>query len=169
MFVFVFFFSSRRRHTRCYRDWSSDVCSSDLSWSNDGRWIYFASNRTGEFQIWKIPATGGEAERLTSKGGFGPAESPDGKYVYYAKGMQTAGLWRVPVSGGDEEEVLDLLPAGAWKLWVVTDRGIYFGSQTPPHREICFYNFSTRKIAKLGSIGGEPPGGSSLALSPDGR
>src|SRR6266852_3043233 len=26
-----FFFSSRRRHTRCYRDWSSDVCSSDLA------------------------------------------------------------------------------------------------------------------------------------------
>src|SRR3989449_1340498 len=29
--VFFFFFSSRRRHTRCSRDWSSDVCSSDLS------------------------------------------------------------------------------------------------------------------------------------------
>src|SRR5204863_930006 len=27
---FVFFFSSRRRHTRSLRDWSSDVCSSDL-------------------------------------------------------------------------------------------------------------------------------------------
>src|SRR3989442_4222083 len=27
----VFFFSSRRRHTRCGRDWSSDVCSSDLT------------------------------------------------------------------------------------------------------------------------------------------
>src|SRR6266498_4312357 len=26
----IFFFSSRRRHTRCGRDWSSDVCSSDL-------------------------------------------------------------------------------------------------------------------------------------------
>src|SRR2546429_5730464 len=26
----MFFFSSRRRHTRCSRDWSSDVCSSDL-------------------------------------------------------------------------------------------------------------------------------------------
>src|SRR5438045_7849297 len=25
-----FFFSSRRRHTRCLSDWSSDVCSSDL-------------------------------------------------------------------------------------------------------------------------------------------
>src|SRR5207245_5680210 len=32
----VVFFSSRRRHTRCYRDWSSDVCSSDL-WNIDKR------------------------------------------------------------------------------------------------------------------------------------
>src|SRR2546422_3282901 len=30
IFCFFFFFSSRRRHTRCSRDWSSDVCSSDL-------------------------------------------------------------------------------------------------------------------------------------------
>src|SRR5712675_2817119 len=33
-FVF-FFFSSRRRHTRCSRDWSSDVCSSDLGQPQD--------------------------------------------------------------------------------------------------------------------------------------
>src|SRR2546430_3560356 len=30
LFVFLFFFSSRRRHTRFDCDWSSDVCSSDL-------------------------------------------------------------------------------------------------------------------------------------------
>src|SRR5476651_2873999 len=30
MSVFIFLFSSRRRHTRYWRDWSSDVCSSDL-------------------------------------------------------------------------------------------------------------------------------------------
>src|SRR3712207_8479647 len=29
--VIFFFFSSRRRHTRYWRDWSSDVCSSDLA------------------------------------------------------------------------------------------------------------------------------------------
>src|SRR2546429_2694993 len=29
--MMYFFFSSRRRHTRCSRDWSSDVCSSDLT------------------------------------------------------------------------------------------------------------------------------------------
>src|SRR3712207_7387757 len=30
-YFFFFFFSSRRRHTRYWRDWSSDVCSSDLA------------------------------------------------------------------------------------------------------------------------------------------
>src|SRR3712207_7759067 len=31
LYYFFFFFSSRRRHTRYWRDWSSDVCSSDLA------------------------------------------------------------------------------------------------------------------------------------------
>src|SRR5258705_9956441 len=38
---FLFFFSSRRRHTRCLSDWSSDVCSSDLI----GRAHFFFSSR----------------------------------------------------------------------------------------------------------------------------
>src|SRR3712207_8263257 len=33
----MFFFSSRRRHTRYWRDWSSDVCSSDLVGREDGK------------------------------------------------------------------------------------------------------------------------------------
>src|SRR5207248_5093628 len=36
-FGFFFFFSSRRRHTRSYGDWSSDVCSSDLIGSTGDR------------------------------------------------------------------------------------------------------------------------------------
>src|SRR5216684_8874897 len=59
-----FFFSSRRRHTRCSRDWSSDVCSSDLnslsqlldlavqglleSASADRAGLWLASERRGE-------------------------------------------------------------------------------------------------------------------------
>src|SRR5206468_6007355 len=35
--IVIFFFSSRRRHTRSDRDWSSDVCSSDLSRARTGR------------------------------------------------------------------------------------------------------------------------------------
>src|SRR5438128_9493160 len=43
--VFLFFFSSRRRHTRCYRDWSSDVCSSDLSTSAPPAATYLGFDR----------------------------------------------------------------------------------------------------------------------------
>src|SRR5690554_4537494 len=38
MLWFFFFFSSRRRHTRCGRDWSSDVCSSDLMLGISAAW-----------------------------------------------------------------------------------------------------------------------------------
>src|SRR3989449_9669067 len=41
-----FFFSSRRRHTRCSRDWSSDVCSSDLKdeMARDARIVIFGED-----------------------------------------------------------------------------------------------------------------------------
>src|SRR5690554_8232680 len=35
--MLCFFFSSRRRHTRCGRDWSSDVCSSDLLFTQEAQ------------------------------------------------------------------------------------------------------------------------------------
>src|SRR5690554_6960592 len=41
--IIFFFFSSRRRHTRCGRDWSSDVCSSDLEAAIENA-IYLAYN-----------------------------------------------------------------------------------------------------------------------------
>src|SRR5690606_2997379 len=41
LFFFFFFFSSRRRHTRFSRDWSSDVCSSDLAARYHERWLAF--------------------------------------------------------------------------------------------------------------------------------
>src|SRR3989442_2244564 len=45
-----FFFSSRRRHTRCGRDWSSDVCSSDLA--------RYARIRAGESLATRFEASG---------------------------------------------------------------------------------------------------------------
>src|SRR2546422_3380251 len=48
LFVVFFFFSSRRRHTRCSRDWSSDVCSSDLGAGD--RFVF----ERGDGQVWII-------------------------------------------------------------------------------------------------------------------
>src|SRR2546429_5772294 len=76
-----FFFSSRRRHTRCSRDWSSDVCSSDLlaAPSEDSRFAPARNNRgptglrresaalAGDLMPWQFQAAAA-AHHLTPKG-----------------------------------------------------------------------------------------------------
>src|SRR5690606_10471963 len=57
MFAFyVFFFSSRRRHTRFSRDWSSDVCSSDLPWSGERTPLTEQGVDPRYGLVWHIPA-----------------------------------------------------------------------------------------------------------------
>src|SRR5438445_7115415 len=46
-----FFFSSRRRHTRYWRDWSSDVCSSDLPWFRDYPYPWASADATPLYVI----------------------------------------------------------------------------------------------------------------------
>src|SRR5207253_5831505 len=55
MFLF-FFFSSRRRHTRWPRDWSSDVCSSDLDLVVAGRALGYQVEKLGPFTRVTAPA-----------------------------------------------------------------------------------------------------------------
>ncbi len=140
------------------------------NYSRDGRWIYFASDSGDSWNIWKMPAEGGPAIQVTRKGGFFASESPDGQYLYYAKAIDAAGLWRVPLSGGSEEKVLDSPPAGFWGYWAVSANGIYYVDEPGPRARIRFRNFRTRRdsvvkvmsnAARIGSLG--------MSLSPNGR
>src|SRR2546422_1846990 len=54
-FFFFFFFSSRRRHTRCSRDWSSDVCSSDLNLRNFALWVIIVLLALALFTLFQNP------------------------------------------------------------------------------------------------------------------
>src|SRR6516225_7279261 len=62
------------RPRRLTTDASNDVVP---SWSRDGKWVYFASDRTGAWQTWKMPAEGGQAVQVTKHGGFTAFESMD--------------------------------------------------------------------------------------------
>src|SRR5690606_40720450 len=59
----LFFFSSRRRHTRFSRDWSSDVCSSDLEIMSDE--LRRAFNRA----VWGAADDEGQPARLGRRDG----------------------------------------------------------------------------------------------------
>jgi len=129
------------------------------SWSHDGQWIYFCSNRGGDYQIWKMPAAGGAAVQMTRHGGFEAFESLDGQTLYFSKWRGVDGLWSVPASGGTEQPVPELAQAGYWRAWAVTQDGIYYVAHkgaTPPH-PIQFFSFATRLTTQLGVVEKSPP------------
>ena len=99
------------------------------AWSRDGNSIYFASDRSGEFQIWKVLAATGETQshpaiRVTQGGGFRAFESCDGKYLYYAKGRGKSGVWRRNLFDGKEEPVLAEVEKWGW--WALGPDVVYF-------------------------------------------
>ncbi|MCU1242755.1 MAG: hypothetical protein JWO71_3481 [Candidatus Acidoferrum typicum] len=136
------------------------------SWSRDGRWIYFASDRAGRWEVWKMPSAGGPAVQVTRHGGFAAFESPDGRFLYYAKGRTLPGLWRIPTNGGEEIELISSLEAGYWGNWAVVENGIYYLDMTAKPG-IVFFNITTRRTTRVFDVGNRPvleaPG---LAVSP---
>lgn len=76
-------------------------------WSPDGT-LAFCGERNGEFDVYTIPATGGEEKRLTTAKGLddGPEYSPDGQYIYF--NSDRTGLmqiWRMKPDGTDQLQV----------------------------------------------------------------
>lgn len=138
------------------------------SWSRDGKWLYFASKRGAEpFQIWKIPAQGGIANRITTNGGISPVESPDGHFLYYSK-YEQGGIWRIPLQGGQETEVVRGIAGEGWPNWGVSANGIYFLRFGKfPLVTIDFYDFETGKTLPIWTLEKEPGWG--LSLSHDGK
>ena len=93
------------------------------SFSTDGRFIYFTSKRSGVFEIWKMPVSGGDAEQVTRNGGVVALESKDGHLYYTQAHHAPSSLWRMPASGGRPQKLLDGVSARAFQ---VLDRGIYY-------------------------------------------
>jgi Tol biopolymer transport system component len=97
------------------------------SWSQDGRFIYFTSNRAGAQDIWRAPATGGPGERLTQNGGYYALESADGKALFFTK-ESSPGLFALPLAGGAERRLIDCVSgvavglAGVYHLGCGQDR-----------------------------------------------
>lgn len=66
-------------------------------WSPDGRWIYFASNRTGRWEIWRTLATpdSGRTEQVTKGGAVAAQKAPDDSTLYLVR-SDTLGIWAAP-------------------------------------------------------------------------
>jgi Tol biopolymer transport system component/DNA-binding winged helix-turn-helix (wHTH) protein len=147
----------------------TDAGFSQPSWSRDGQWLYVtAAPQRGAYQLWKLPAAGGPAVQVTKNGGLAAQESLDGRSLYYTK--RPGGIWVMPVSGGDETQVLPFPEAQHRGFWRLTADGIIFlrsSNRSDGHLE--FFDFSSRRSQRLGGLPEATSYGGGIAVSPDGR
>jgi Tol biopolymer transport system component len=137
------------------------------SWSRDGQWIYFYSDRGGgPFQLWKAPFKGGPPVAVTRNGGVFAAESADGRFLYYSR-FQVSGIWKIALYGGEETHILDQPEGWDPYSWALVSDGIYFLKQTSTKPDIEFFEFATRKRILISSL--NEPASFGLDVSPNGR
>jgi len=77
-------------------------------WSPDGKTLAFVGERNGDFDIYAIPAAGGEEKQLTTAKGLddGPEYSPDGKYIYFnSERTGHMQIWRMRADGSEQEQI----------------------------------------------------------------
>lgn len=139
-------------------------------YSPDGHWLFFIPGpKERAVEVWRAPATGGEAMQLTSHGAFRPEISLDGRVLFYGK-YGTQGLWSIPIAGGQERKLLDSITENNW---TVALDGVYyvdFGTEPGAPKLLKFYSFQTGKTNQVGSL--EPtvsPDYSGISVSSDGH
>ena len=150
-------------------------------WSPDGKTLAFCGERNGNFDVYTIPAAGGEETRLTTAEGLddGPEYSPDGKYIYFnsiRSGLMQ--IWRMKPDGSGQEQVTPddvynnwfphLSPDGLRMVFLTYEKGVsgHPGNQDVMLRIMTLANRGISVLAKL--FGGQ--GTINVpSWSPDGR
>ncbi len=99
-------------------------------WSPDKKWLVFAGRRNDDFDVYKIPAPGGEEVQLTTAKGVddGPEFTPDGKYIYFNSfrtGLMQ--IWRMKPDGSEQTQITNdefnnwfphISPDGKWIVFI---------------------------------------------------
>jgi hypothetical protein len=109
-----------------------------------------------------MPAEGGLPIQVTRNGGFDSSESPDGRDLYFTKGVNEPGLWRIPATGGREEAIFPLVRQGGWRL---TARGVAF---LDPDNWLAILDLPSGRVEQLARAGHRGDANFGLAITRDG-
>jgi len=142
-----------------------------LSVSPDGRYIVFASGRTGISHIWRMDIGGGNEVQLSrGRENWGPQVTFDSRWVVYTSFDTGKGtLWKVPIAGGEpvpltnyESRMLAMSPRDAQILYDYVERN----EQAQPRRRLAVIPFEDGAQGKTfdfilprGSVRWAPEGG----------
>jgi len=137
-------------------------------WSKDGRWIYFRSYDIGKAGIYRCPASGGNATRLSDDNDANsPVESIDGATIYFVSHEWNSILKQVVPSAGGAGTIVEGMPVFRRSdLWVLAPGSIYF---VPADHPDTLFNFEMAigKVKEIHKVDKEF--GLGLSVSSDGR
>jgi len=114
-------------------------------WSPDGKTLAFTGERGGNFDIYTIPAAGGQETRLTTAVGLddGPEYSPDGASIYFnSERTGHMQIWRMKPDGSEQEQVISdetndwfphISPDGQWMVFLAYEKGV---NGHPPDKDV---------------------------------
>jgi len=127
-------------------------------WSPDGRWLVYTGQRSGDFDVYKIPVAGGNEIRLTSTPGLddGPEYTPDGAYIYF-NSVRTGRMqiWRMRPDGSGQQQITNdgfnnwfphISPDGKWMVFI----------SFPPTVAADDHPFYKHVLLRLMPVGGGP-------------
>jgi hypothetical protein len=134
-------------------------------WSPDGKTLAFVGQRNDEFDIYTIPAAGGEETRLTTAKGLddGPEYSPDGKYIYFnSERTGHMQIWRMKPDGTEQEQVFSddlnnwcphISPDGQWMVFLTYAADV---KGHPENKDVMLrlMSLADKKIAVLAKLFG---------------
>jgi TolB protein len=130
------------------------------SWSPDSKQLLFTGERNKDFDIYRVPATGGPEVRLTTAAGLddGPEYTPDGKYIYFNSNRTgTMQIWRMRADGSQQQPVTTtneyqdwfphVSPDGKWLVFVS------FLKEEVPAGDHPFYKHVYLRLLPIGGTG----------------
>ena len=143
------------------------------TFSPDGRFLAYSSERSGNFDIWVMPVGGGDAVQITKDPAhdWQPDWSPDGKLIAFRSERGGGGLFTVPALGGHERKLSSF---GYKPQWSPDSSRILFqtrflqGTSQPPRLYVVGLGGGTPQEV-LGELAAQFNHIDSLAWHPDGR
>jgi TolB protein len=134
-------------------------------WSPDGKTLAFVGQRNGDFDIYTIPAEGGEETRLTTAQGLddGPEYSPDGSYIYFnSERTGHMQIWRMKPDGSEQEQLFSdnlnnwfphISPDGRWMVFLTYGADV---SGHPENKDVMLrlMSLADKKITVLAKLFG---------------
>lgn len=123
------------------------------SWSPDGSTIVFHSERSGDLEIWSIPAVGGEATRLTDAPGYdlSPSWNPDGTRITFSseRGGDFA-IWSMAPDGSDPRQLTDIEGDEWMPGWSSDGQTMSFMCSSPDGPgEVCTMDLASGVVTRL--------------------